>query len=194
MSYVLQKTISIVIKCYLNFVIIYNSIYILNRNYLPIEKIIKLNYLLYQLIINNLMNISKKKKDEFDNIFNLIEDSNIYINIDLFRNLFESDFFENFLLYVDKKLQQILQVSNKIIIHADINMLLTHDIYYYTKIIDFCQLLHKYTKNITQIIIYGSSSLFHNFAKFINIGLKTNIYDKIIFSKKQFIKKCIYNE
>ena len=73
-------------------------------------------------------------------------------------------------------------------------MLLTHDIYYYTKIIDFCQLLHKYTKNITQIIIYGSSSLFHNFAKFINIGLKTNIYDKIIFSKKQFIKKCIYNE
>ena len=140
------------------------------------------------------MNISKKKKEEFDNIFNLIEDCNIYINIDLFRNLFESDFFEHFLLYVDKKLQNILQVSKKIIIHTDINMLLIQDTYYYSKIIDFCQILHKYTTNITQIIIHGSSSLFHNFAKFINFALKTNIYDKIIFSKEQYIKKCVHDE
>lgn len=145
-------------------------------------------------IINNLMNVSKKKKEEFDNIFNLFEDGNIYINIDLFRNLFESDFFEHFLLHVDIKLQQILQVSNKIILHTDINMLLIQDTYYYSKIIDFSKLLHKYTSNITQIIIYGSSSLFHTFAKLINIGLKTNIYNKILFSKEQFIKKCVHNE
>ena len=37
----LQKIISIVVKCCLNFVIIDDSIYILNRNYLDIEKIIK---------------------------------------------------------------------------------------------------------------------------------------------------------
>lgn len=145
-------------------------------------------------IINNLMNISKKKKEEFDNIFNLIEDGNIYINIGLFRNLFESDFFDHFLLYVDNKIQQILKFTNKIILHADINMLLIQDTYYYSKIIDFSKLLHKYTINITQIIIYGSSSLFHNFAKLINLGLKTNIYDKILFSKEQFIKKNVHNE
>lgn len=70
-------------------------------------------------------------------------------------------------------------------------MLLVQDTYYYSKIIDFCQLLHKYTSNITKIIIYGSSSLFHNFVKLINMTLKTNIYDKILFSKDDF---CIKND
>jgi hypothetical protein len=145
--------------------------------------------------INHLMNISKKKKEEFDNIFNLIEDRNIYININLFRNLFESDFYDHFLLHVDTKIQQILKVSDTIILHTEINMSLIQDTYYYSKIIDFCQLLHKYTKNITQIIIYGNSSLFHNFAKLINVALKTNIYNKILFSKEQFnISKCYSNK
>lgn len=138
------------------------------------------------------MNISKKKKEEFDDIFNLIKDGNIYINIDLFRNLFESDFFDHFLLHVDTKLQQILKASETIILHTEINQLLIQDTYYYSKIIDFCQLLHKYTINITQIIIYGSSSLFHNFAKLINIALKTNIYNKIQFSKEQFCIKKVF--
>ncbi len=38
-----KKIIEIIVKCCLNFVIIDNSIYILNRNYLDIEKIIKKN-------------------------------------------------------------------------------------------------------------------------------------------------------
>lgn len=38
---ILQKIIEIIVKCCLNFVMIDNSIYILNRNYLDIEKIVK---------------------------------------------------------------------------------------------------------------------------------------------------------
>ena len=140
------------------------------------------------------MEVSKKKKEEFDKIFNLIEECNIYININLFRNLFESDFFEHFLFYVETKIQQVLKVSNKITLHADINMLLIQDTYYFNKAIDFCKLLHKYTNNITNIIIYGNSLLFDNFVKLINLGLKTNICEKILFSKEQFIKKCDYND
>lgn len=132
------------------------------------------------------MNISKKKKEEFDNIFKSIADSNVYINIELFRNLFESDFYEHFLYYIEIKIQQILKTTNTIILHVDINMLLIQDTYHYSKIIDFCQLLHKYTTNITKIIIYGSSSLFHNFVKLINMTLKINVYDKILFSKDNF--------
>lgn len=51
------------------------------------------------------MNVSKKKREEFDNIFKLIEDGNVYLNIELFRNLLESDFYEHFLYYIDIKIQ-----------------------------------------------------------------------------------------
>lgn len=128
------------------------------------------------------MNISKKKKQEFDNIFKSIGSNNFFIDINLFRNLFESDFYEHFLLYVDEKIKESLKLSNEIILHSNINLISVKDTYYYSQILEFSKLLHKYTKNIIKIIIYGSSSLFCNFVKLINLTLGINIYDKIVFS------------
>ena len=129
------------------------------------------------------MHISKIKKKEFDTIFKLFGYNNFYIDIKLFRNLFESDYYEYFLSYIDNKINELLKTSNDINIHTDIKHLLIQDTYYYyDKIIKFCKLLHKYTTNIKKIIIYGSSSSFNNIISLINLTLGINIYEKIIFS------------
>ena len=128
------------------------------------------------------MIISKKKSKEFDNCFKLFEYNNFYIDIELFRNLFISDFYEQFLSYTENKIKKLLEMTNDIIIHTNINVISIQDTYHYDKIIMFCKLLHKFTKNIKNIFIYGSSLLFNNFINLINITLGININEKIIFS------------
>ena len=130
------------------------------------------------------MNISKKKKVEFDNIFKLIYKDNFFIDIELFRNLFTSDFYEIFLSYIDDKINETIKTTNTIILHTNVNFLLIQDTYYYEKLIKFAKLLHKYTINIKKIIIYGHSILVNNIIKLINMTLGINIYNKIFFSNE----------
>lgn len=134
------------------------------------------------------MNISKKKKMEFDNIFKSIDNENFFIDINLYRKLFESDFHEHFLSYVDLKIAEILEIKNShtIILHTDINTLIMQDTLSYEKIIQFAKVLHKYTLNISKIIIHGKSILFTNFIKLINMALGTNVNEKILFTNEKF--------
>jgi hypothetical protein len=44
------------------------------------------------------------------------------------------------------------------------------------------KILHKYTKNIKKIYIYGSSTLFANLIYFINLTLGIDVNEKIILS------------
>lgn len=128
------------------------------------------------------MEISKKKKKEFDEIFKFISKNDFYINIELFRNLYISDFFEHFLLYVENKINDALKINDTIIIHINISVISIEDTYYYDKIIEFIKYLHKYTNNIKKIFIYGSSIFFNNFIYLINLSLGININEKIIFT------------
>mgnify|MGYP001090054673 CR=1 FL=1 len=128
------------------------------------------------------INISKKKKAEFDEIFKLIDKENFFIDINLFRNLFESDFYEHFLSYVENKMSETLKTTDMIILHTNIHSLSVQDTYYYNKIILFAKTLHKYTNDIKKIILYGSSTLIINLIKLINVALGTNVSDKIFFS------------
>lgn len=133
------------------------------------------------------MEVSKKKKAEFDEIFKQIDKNNFYINISLLRNLYESDFYQHFLYYIDIKIINHIKLEDTIILHADINLISIKDTCYYQKILEFSKLLHKYTLNIKKIIVYNNSSLFSNFINLINIGLGSNISNKIFFSNdKQF--------
>jgi hypothetical protein len=128
------------------------------------------------------MNISKKKKEEFDNIFKLFNINNFYIDINLFRNLFSSDYYEHFLFHIDNKVQELIKKKDIFIIHININSLSLYDIYNYEKIIQMAKLLHKYKNNIPNIIIYESSLLFNNIVYLINLALNDDINKKISFS------------
>lgn len=132
------------------------------------------------------MEVSKKKKAEFDNIFKQTGPNDIFINIQLFRNLFDSDFYNHFLYYVDNKIKKMLETVDIIILHSDINYLSIQDTCHYDKILDFAKILHKYTLNITKIIVYNNSLIFSNFVKLISMTLGTNINDKIYFSSNKF--------
>jgi len=135
------------------------------------------------------MEVSKRKKAEFDNIFKQIGPSDIFINIQLFRNLFDSDFYDNFLYHVDNKIKKMLETTDVIILYSDIKSMLIQDTYYYDKIMGFAKVLHKYTLNITKIIIYNNSSVFENIIKLICLTLGTNINDKIYFSDKLLLEE-----
>ena len=135
------------------------------------------------------MEVSKRKKTEFDNIFKQIGPSDIFINIQLFRNLFDSDFYDNFLYHVDNKIKKMLETTDVIILYSDIKSMLIQDTYYYDKIMGFAKVLHKYTLNITKIIIYNNSSVFENIIKLICLTLGTNINDKIYFSDKLLLEE-----
>lgn len=133
-------------------------------------------------------NISKKKKAEFDEIFKLIDKENFYIDINLFRNLFESDFYERFLSYVENKMNETLKTTHVIILHTNIHSLSVQDTYHYDKIILFAKILHKYSSNIKKIILYGNSSLIVNLIKLINVALGSNVSNKIFFSNDNLHK------
>jgi hypothetical protein len=143
----------------------------------------------------NITNISKKKKAEFDEIFKLIDEGNFFIDINLFRNLFESDFYEHFLSYIENKMDETIKINHIIILHTNINSLSIQDTYHYDKIIKFAKVLHKYTNNIKKIIFYGSSTLVINFIKLINAALGINISNKIFFSNDNlFTSKSYVNQ
>lgn len=129
-----------------------------------------------------MMNVSKKKKNEFDMIFKLFNTNNFYIDVKLFENLFVSDFYETFLLHTDNKINDLLKNTNNIILHVDINQLSLKGTYHYDKIIQFCKILHKYTLQIINIMIYGNSTLFKNIICLINLTFGIDVNNKIIFN------------
>lgn len=128
-----------------------------------------------------MMNISKKKKAEFDEIFKLADDRNFLIDVDLFKNLFESDFYDHFLLHVENKITNAIKTNDTLILHANINSLSIQDVCHYDRIISFAKILHKYTNNVKKIMLYGSSTIIVNCIKLINVALDSNINDKIFF-------------
>jgi hypothetical protein len=127
------------------------------------------------------MNISKKKKENFDNIFNLVDSNNIVFDIELFRKLFSSDFFENFIIYTKNKIETIVTNNNIFYLHINISLCSVSDFYNYDKILKFAQLLHEFTDKLNKIYIYGNSSIFENFIYMISNSLNYDLTKKIIF-------------
>lgn len=135
------------------------------------------------------MNISKKKKNEFDEIFNLFSNNDFFLDIEKFRQLYNSDFFNHFLLHVDDKIKSLLEKNNHFILHIDINLFNLADLNNYDKILEFAKILHKYTLNLSAINIYNSSYLFKNLINMLSSSLNFNINNKIIFQKKNEINE-----
>lgn len=127
------------------------------------------------------MNISKKKRAEFDEIFKLIDKGNFSIDVNLFRNIFESDFFDHFITHIENKITDEIKTNNIIILHTNINSLSIQDTRHYDRIMIFVKTLHKYTNNIKKIMLYGSSSIILNVIKMINTALDSNVSNKIFF-------------
>ena len=129
------------------------------------------------------MNISKKKKEEFDNVFVLIDSNNVILNIDLFKKLFNSDFYEHFIEHVKNIIE--IKINNFFHLHVDISSFNLSDLYYYEKILKFAQLLHEFTNKLLQIYIYGSSAVFSNLIYMVNNSLNFDITKKLIFESKE---------
>ena len=145
------------------------------------------------------MLISKKKKEEFDKIFILVDINNVVLNIDLFRKLFNSDFYEYFIEHIKNKIETISINNNIFNLHIDISTFNLSDMYYYEKILLFAQLLHEFTETLFKIYIYGSSSIFTNFIYMLNQSLNFDITKKLIFDNIQnfnskFNNINIYNQ
>lgn len=143
--------------------------------------------------------ISKKKKDEFDKIFFSIDDNNILLNIELFKKLFESDYYKYFLEHIKKKIEKIINNNpdGYFYLHINIETFVISDLYYYDKILLFAKLLHEYTNKLLSIYIYESSYVFTNLINMINCSLGFEINKKIIFDNKtnfdsKFNKLSIY--
>lgn len=131
--------------------------------------------------------ISKKKKDEFNKIFFFIDDNNILLNIELFRKLFESDYYLYFLEYIKKKIDEIIchNYNGYFYLHINIATFVISDLYYYDKILLFAKILHEYTNKLISIYIYESSYIFTNLINMINNSLSFEVDKKIIFENKE---------
>jgi hypothetical protein len=145
------------------------------------------------------MLISKKKKEEFDKIFILVDTNNVVLNIDLFRKLFNSDFYEYFNEHIKNKIETITINNNIFNLHIDISTFNLLDMYYYEKILKFAQLLHEFTETLFKIYIYGSSTIFTNFIYMLNQSLNFDITKKLIIENIQnfnskFNNINIYNQ
>lgn len=130
------------------------------------------------------VNISKKKKEEFDNIFYEFNSNNILLDTELFKKMFNSDFYDIFMDYINDKITRIINTHNIFYLHVNISFINLSDLYYYDKILLFAKLLHKYTKQLVNIYIYGSSVIFENVIQMINTSLDYNINNKLIFESK----------
>lgn len=139
------------------------------------------------------MLISKKKKEEFDEIFILVDTNNVVLNINLFRKLFNSDFYEYFIEYIKNKIETITINNNIFDLHIDIRTFNLSDLYYYEKILKFAQLLHEFTEKLHKIYIYDSSSIFTNFIYMLNQSLNFDITKKLIFENIQNFNSKFYN-
>lgn len=144
------------------------------------------------------LNISKKKKEEFGEIFFQLDNCNLMLNIELFRNLFNSDYYEHFLNYSKNKIEKITQ-NNNFYLHINAQTLIISDLFNYAKILEFAKLLHEFTDKLSNIYIYESSYIFINLTKMINSSLNFEIDKKLIFDNmvnfnSKFNKISIYIE
>ena len=131
------------------------------------------------------MNISKKKQKEFDKLFSLVNKNNFVIDVNLLRELFNSDYYEHFIQYAEDKIKNILLNEKNFNIHIDINSFGLSDLYHYDKILQFAKLLHIFTDNLLNIFIYESSYLFVKLVSLLNNSLNVDINKKIIFETKK---------
>ena len=120
------------------------------------------------------------------------------LNIDLYRKLFDSDYYEHFLNYSKTKIEKITN-DNIFYLHINIRTFIMTDLYYYDKILEFAKLLHQFTDKLLNIYIYESSYIFINLIKMINNSLNFEINNKIIFDSQdnfnsKFNKISIYIE
>lgn len=129
------------------------------------------------------MEISRKKKMEFDNILknDTVNFNEFFLDVDLFRNLLNSDYFDNFINHTDLKISNLLEKINIFFIHIDVNNFNSNDLLNYQKIFAFSKILNKYTTNLNKIYIYNSSYLFSNLINLIGDSLNMNLSTKIIY-------------
>lgn len=140
------------------------------------------------------MNVSTKKKNEFDKVLKIFNQNNMVLDIDQLRNIFLSEYYDSFLLHIDNNISHLLKQYENFYLHIDISMTSLSDLYYYDKIIEFAKILHKYTLKLPKIFIYESSIIFTNLIELINNSLQCNVSKKIIFqSKSDFEKKMNFN-
>lgn len=125
-------------------------------------------------------NISKKKKAQFDLILTLHDKKNFVINIKLLRNIFDSDFYEHFLIYSEQKIKNVLECEEFFVIHVDISNFHVSDLSYYSQLLKFAYMLHKYTHNLANIFIYNSSSIFTNLVSALSLSLGCDVSKKIL--------------
>jgi hypothetical protein len=141
-------------------------------------------------------NVSKKKQEEFDKIFYQIDTYNVMIDIDLFRKLFQSDYYKYFLHYLKTKIEKITQ-NNIFNLHINIHTFVISDLFYYDKILEFAKLLHQFTDKLLNIYIYKSSNIFINLINMINSSLNLDLNNKLIYDNienfnSKFNKISIY--
>lgn len=127
------------------------------------------------------MEISKKKKSEFNNIFRLEDNNKFIIDIDLFRKIFLSDFYENFIIYTETRIIELLKNFEEFNIQVDTSTFTANDLLEYNNILIFSKMLHKYGMNLKNIYIYNSSYLVMNLINLLNTSLNIDSIQKIIF-------------
>ncbi len=109
------------------------------------------------------------------------------MNIELLRNIFNSDYFGNFIIHIKNKIKKLLEFESKFNIHLNISSFNMYDLYSYEKILQFANTLHIFTENLEHIFIYESSQLFSNLISMLNKSIGTNIDKKIKFFPKNEI-------
>lgn len=136
------------------------------------------------------MNISKKKQNEFDVIFLLVHNNNFLLDVNLLRNLFNSDFYDKFIEYIKNKIKNTILNYNKFNLHILINSSNISDLYYYDKILIFTKIINEYIDGLENIYVYESSYLFVNLVGLLSNSLNIDINKKIKFeSKKNYNSK-----
>ena len=138
--------------------------------------------------------ISKKKKSEFDTIFILFNNNNFTLDIDLFRKISESDFFDHFLEHIKEKINNVIIEKNIFYLHVKINSFVMSDLYLYDKILKFAKSLQEFTNNLPNIYIYDSSAFFTNLLYLLNNSLGIDIGNKIIFESTQKYNEIFLNQ
>ena len=99
----------------------------------------------------------------------------------MFRNLLNSDYFDNFINHTDLKISNLLEKFNIFFIHIDVSNFNSNDLLNYNKIFAFSKILNKYTTKLNKIYIYNSSYLFSNLINLIGNSLNMNLSTKIIY-------------
>ena len=129
------------------------------------------------------MEISRKKKMEFENILknDTVNFNEFFLDVELFRNLLNSDYFDNFINHTDLKISNLLEKFNIFFIHIDVSNFNSNDLLNYNKIFAFSKILNKYTTKLNKIYIYNSSYLFSNLINLIGNSLNMNLSTKIIY-------------